>query len=241
LPPLVLSTLALTQALGESVTSSLKLAKVPEVSDMSGQRTGFLGLLLLAHAHSYALLLMAAAMVGIGSSVFHPESSRVARMASGGRHGMAQSVFQVGGNIGSAMGPLLAAFSLAIAMLSGVAPAPPLNVARAQPIAAPDAHHHDDQSSGHEDAEGLKLVPETTESVVSGDGCPTDAPVREYDIAAINVDITVNRFLDHDPDGRMFALVRDVPRIRAEEARNAAARAGDGAAAVIAGSCCRAA
>jgi FSR family fosmidomycin resistance protein-like MFS transporter len=68
------------------------------------------GLLLLAFAPNYWLLLLAAALVGTGSSVFHPESSRVARMASGGRHGLAQSVFQVGGNIGSAIGPLLAAF-----------------------------------------------------------------------------------------------------------------------------------
>src|SRR5579863_9063698 len=70
------------------------------------------GLLLLAFAGSYALLLLAAALVGTGSSVFHPESSRVARMASGGRHGFAQSIFQVGGNVGSAVGPLLAAFVL---------------------------------------------------------------------------------------------------------------------------------
>jgi FSR family fosmidomycin resistance protein-like MFS transporter len=56
------------------------------------------------------VLLLAAALIGTGSSVFHPESSRVARMASGGRHGLAQSVFQVGGNVGSAIGPLLAAF-----------------------------------------------------------------------------------------------------------------------------------
>ena len=68
------------------------------------------GLLLLAFAANYWLLLLAAALVGTGSSVFHPESSRVARMASGGRHGLAQSVFQVGGNVGSAVGPLLAAF-----------------------------------------------------------------------------------------------------------------------------------
>ena len=68
------------------------------------------GLVLLGFADSYALLLCAAALIGIGSSVFHPESSRVARMASGGRHGLAQSVFQVGGNLGSAAGPLLAAF-----------------------------------------------------------------------------------------------------------------------------------
>jgi FSR family fosmidomycin resistance protein-like MFS transporter len=68
------------------------------------------GLLLLAFATSYPVLLLAAAMVGMGSSVFHPESSRVARLASGGRHGLAQSVFQVGGNVGSAVGPLMAAF-----------------------------------------------------------------------------------------------------------------------------------
>ncbi|HEY1613601.1 MAG TPA: MFS transporter [Rhizomicrobium sp.] len=69
-----------------------------------------LGLLLLSVAHRYGLILLAAALVGMGSSVFHPESSRVARMASGGRHGLAQSLFQLGGNIGSALGPLTAAF-----------------------------------------------------------------------------------------------------------------------------------
>jgi FSR family fosmidomycin resistance protein-like MFS transporter len=68
------------------------------------------GLVLLAIAPTFAWLLLAAALVGVGSSVFHPESSRVARMASGGRHGFAQSFFQVGGNTGSAIGPLLAAF-----------------------------------------------------------------------------------------------------------------------------------
>jgi FSR family fosmidomycin resistance protein-like MFS transporter len=69
-----------------------------------------LGLLLLAIAPSLVLLLLAASLIGMGSAVFHPESSRVARLASGGRHGMAQSIFQVGGNTGSAIGPLLAAF-----------------------------------------------------------------------------------------------------------------------------------
>ena len=68
------------------------------------------GLLLLSAAGTFPALLVAAALAGIGSSVFHPESSRVARMASGGRHGLAQSVFQVGGNLGSSLGPLLAAF-----------------------------------------------------------------------------------------------------------------------------------
>jgi len=67
------------------------------------------GLLLLSVAHSYALILVSAATIGLGSSVFHPESSRVARMASGGRHGLAQAMFQTGGSIGSALGPLTAA------------------------------------------------------------------------------------------------------------------------------------
>ena len=68
------------------------------------------GLLLLAIAPNFSLLLLAAALIGMGSAVFHPESSRVARMASGGKHGFAQSFFQVGGNTGSAIGPLLAVF-----------------------------------------------------------------------------------------------------------------------------------
>ena len=74
-----------------------------------GMACTLLGLLLLSHA-AYPLLLLAAAMIGTGSSVFHPESSRIARLASGGRHGFAQSFFQVGGNLGTAAGPLLAAF-----------------------------------------------------------------------------------------------------------------------------------
>jgi FSR family fosmidomycin resistance protein-like MFS transporter len=70
------------------------------------------GLVLLAFADTFEVLLIAAALVGVGSSIFHPESSRVARLASGGRHGFAQALFQVGGNFGSALGPLLAAFVL---------------------------------------------------------------------------------------------------------------------------------
>ena len=68
------------------------------------------GLVSLSMAPSYGILLLASAVVGMGSSIFHPESSRVARMASGGRYGLAQSIFQVGGNGGSAFGPLLAAW-----------------------------------------------------------------------------------------------------------------------------------
>jgi len=67
------------------------------------------GLLLLSVALNFGMLLVAAALVGTGSAIFHPESARVARMASGGRHGLAQSLFQVGGNLGSSAGPLLAA------------------------------------------------------------------------------------------------------------------------------------
>jgi FSR family fosmidomycin resistance protein-like MFS transporter len=67
------------------------------------------GLLLLSKANNFAMILCSAALVGMGSSIFHPEASRLARMASGGRHGFAQSFFQVGGNAGSSLGPLLAA------------------------------------------------------------------------------------------------------------------------------------
>ncbi len=77
---------------------------------VAGMGFSLAGLLVLSVASSYPLLLLSAGMVGLGSAVFHPESSRVARMASGGRHGFAQSLFQVGGNTGSAVGPLLAAF-----------------------------------------------------------------------------------------------------------------------------------
>jgi FSR family fosmidomycin resistance protein-like MFS transporter len=68
------------------------------------------GLVLLAWSTRFEAVLVAAALVGVGSSIFHPESSRIARLASGGQHGLAQSLFQVGGNAGSALGPLLAAF-----------------------------------------------------------------------------------------------------------------------------------
>ncbi len=68
------------------------------------------GLIFLAEAPSYHFVILAAGMVGLGSAIFHPESSRMARLASGGRHGFAQSLFQVGGNFGSAIGPLLAAW-----------------------------------------------------------------------------------------------------------------------------------
>jgi FSR family fosmidomycin resistance protein-like MFS transporter len=85
------------------------------------------GLLLMSRAATYPAILLAATLIGMGSAIFHPEASRVARMAAGGRYGLAQSLFQVGGNIGSASGPLLAAFVVvphgqsSIAWFSGVA------------------------------------------------------------------------------------------------------------------------
>lgn len=75
-----------------------------------GMGATLIGLVLLSTASSYPFLVLAAMLVGVGSSVFHPEASRVARMAAGGRPGFAQSLFQVGGNFGSSLGPLLAAF-----------------------------------------------------------------------------------------------------------------------------------
>jgi FSR family fosmidomycin resistance protein-like MFS transporter len=100
------------------VTSSLLQPAVGLFSDHRpqpyslavGMGATLIGLLLLASAGSYPILISAAALVGVGSAVFHPEASRVARLASGGRHGLAQSLFQVGGNIGSSLGPILAAF-----------------------------------------------------------------------------------------------------------------------------------
>lgn len=78
-----------------------------------GMASTLCGLLLLAYAPNFATVLAAAMLVGIGSAIFHPESSRIARLASGGLHGLSQSVFQLGGNAGTAIGPLLAAAVIA--------------------------------------------------------------------------------------------------------------------------------
>ena len=99
------------------VTASLLQPVVGYVTDKKAQPFSlaigmgftFVGLLLLSVAHVYGMILVSAGLVGLGSAVFHPESARIARMASGGRYGFAQAVFQVGGNFGSAMGPVLAA------------------------------------------------------------------------------------------------------------------------------------
>ncbi|WP_147046052.1 MFS transporter [Methylobacterium gnaphalii] len=86
-----------------------------------GMASSMAGLLTLAYAPNFALLLVGGMLLGIGSSIFHPESSRIARLASGGSHGLAQSLFQVGGNLGSALGPLAAAFIVLPRGQSGLA------------------------------------------------------------------------------------------------------------------------
>jgi FSR family fosmidomycin resistance protein-like MFS transporter len=99
-----------TASLLQPVIGTFTDARPKPYSLPIGMAFTLFGLLLLSVAPSYTAILIAVALVGIGSSVFHPESSRVARLASGGRHGFAQSLFQVGGNFGSSAGPLLAAF-----------------------------------------------------------------------------------------------------------------------------------
>jgi len=103
-------TYQITASLLQPIVGSYTDRKPRPYSLAVGMGFTLCGLLLLGLASSYPVLLVAAALVGTGSSVFHPESSRVARMASGGQHGLAQSVFQVGGNVGSSVWPLLAAF-----------------------------------------------------------------------------------------------------------------------------------
>ena len=99
-----------TASLLQPVIGSFTDRKPKPYSLPAGMAFTLVGLLLLSVAPTYGAILLAVALVGIGSSVFHPESSRVARLASGGRHGFAQSLFQVGGNIGQSTGPLLAAY-----------------------------------------------------------------------------------------------------------------------------------
>jgi len=100
----------ITASLLQPVIGSYTDRRPQPYSLAAGMGFTLAGMILLATGRSYHALLTAAAFVGLGSAVFHPESSRIARLASGGRHGFAQSFFQVGGNAGSSLGPLLAAF-----------------------------------------------------------------------------------------------------------------------------------
>jgi FSR family fosmidomycin resistance protein-like MFS transporter len=99
----------ITASLLQPVVGSVTDRKPQPFSLAVGMGFTFVGLLMLSGAHNFAMLVLSAAMIGLGSAIFHPESSRIARLASGGRYGFAQSVFQVGGNLGSAIGPVLAA------------------------------------------------------------------------------------------------------------------------------------
>jgi FSR family fosmidomycin resistance protein-like MFS transporter len=99
----------LTASLLQPVVGMFTDRRPQPYSLVAGMGCTLVGLIVLAHAGSYAMLLVGAMLIGTGSSVFHPESTRMARLASGGRHGLAQSLFQVGGQAGQALGPLLAA------------------------------------------------------------------------------------------------------------------------------------
>jgi FSR family fosmidomycin resistance protein-like MFS transporter len=107
---LITFTFQLTASLLQPAIGSYTDRRPQPYSLMTGMTFTLAGLILLSVAGSFPMVLVSAGLVGLGSAVFHPESSRVARMASGGQHGLAQSLFQVGGNAGSAVGPLAAAF-----------------------------------------------------------------------------------------------------------------------------------
>ena len=98
-----------TASLLQPVVGHFTDRKAQPFSLAIGMGFTFFGLLLLSVAHTYPIILVAASFVGLGSAVFHPESARIARLASGGRYGFAQSVFQLGGSFGTSMGPVLAA------------------------------------------------------------------------------------------------------------------------------------
>ena len=103
-------TFQLTAALLQPLVGMATDRKPQPFSIATGMAATLFGLLSLSFAQSYLTVMASAALVGVGSSVFHPESSRVARAAAGGRYGLAQSLFQVGGNLGAAVGPLLATY-----------------------------------------------------------------------------------------------------------------------------------
>ena len=100
----------LTASLLQPVVGIVTDRRPQPFSLVVGMGSTLVGLVILAHAGSYSVLLLGAVLIGTGSSIFHPESTRMARLASGGRHGFAQSMFQVGGQAGQSLGPLLAAF-----------------------------------------------------------------------------------------------------------------------------------
>ena len=178
------------------------------------------GLLLLSAARQLSMRCsLSAALVGLGSAVFHPESSRVARMASGGRHGLAQSLFQVGGNTGSAIGPLVAAFIvlprgpverrlvlvaalLAIAVLWQVGP---LVSARSAPVAAHSAP-----------------APATARpALLAGQGAPGARRADRADLLQVLLPGEHHQLLHvlPDPPLRRLGAERPAPPLRSSSAR----------------------
>src|SRR6516225_5913750 len=124
-----------------------------------GMAFSLAGLVMLGFANSYPMILVAAASVGLGSSIFHPEASRLARLASGGRYGFAQSLFQVGGNAGQSMGPLLAALIIGarsqsnviwFTLLALVGIVVLYNAGRWYQRNLPRAHHHTKRPAAHQ-------------------------------------------------------------------------------------------
>ena len=107
---LITLTMQLTASLLQPLVGLYNDYRVMPYSLPLGMGFTLIGLVMLGRAPRFGMVLLSVALIGVGSSVFHPESSRVARLASGGQHGLAQSLFQVGGNAGSSLGPLLAAF-----------------------------------------------------------------------------------------------------------------------------------
>ena len=113
--------LQLTSSLVQPLVGLYTDRRSTPYSLVAGMGVTLVGILLLSSAANLGTILVAAGLMGVGSAVFHPESSRVARMASGGQHGLAQSLFQVGGNFGSSLGPLLAAYFVVPRGLSSLA------------------------------------------------------------------------------------------------------------------------
>ncbi len=107
---LITLTFQLTASLFQPLIGFVTDKRPMPYSMIVGMGSTLLGLIVLSNAGSYGTVIIASAMIGLGSAVFHPEATRLARNASGGQHGLAQGIFQVGGQAGSALGPLLAAF-----------------------------------------------------------------------------------------------------------------------------------
>ena len=115
---------------------------------------------------------------------------------------------------------------IAIAYIgAGHAARPAAALAAADGVPAAEASlQHDHAGADHEASGGFPLAASSAESVTSGARCDKDAPIRSYDVVAISIDITLNRYLDHDPQGRMYVLSEDLARAREEESRNSRAR-----------------